>query len=657
MKRLFALLLCLCLCLAMIPAAAAEDIEIVEIESTGVDPIDGELIELVDPEEAAAEAVPNAKPSISSSPKSVTAYLGTTVKFTVKAGGAESYQWYYRTSAEGSWAKSTTAGAKTATLSVVAEAKRDGYQYRCKVSNADGYSYTKNATLTVSKKPVVTQQPADAIALAGETVKFTVKADGAASCQWYFRKTADGSWSKCSGGTGTSLSVEMKSYRDGYQYRCKLTNSAGSVYSEAATLSLLSKPKISVQPFSYKACVGATLYLKVKADVVDSYQWYYRTGESGSWKTTSLTGNKTATLTVKVTEARDGWQYRCKLTNSQGSSYSDPATLTVADIGYGEGLTWKLGSDGTLTVSGKGPMEDAPNEDSPWDNYTPWITRVSVGSGVTRVGNYAFFGLFNLSSVSLPSGLTEIGDYAFCECEKLTSVTVPATVTRIGEGSFSYCSSLATMKLGSGLKSIGAAAFDSCQNLTSVNLPSGLEEIDDRVFLYCSGLTNITIPDSVTYLGSYAFESCSGLETVKIGAGVTSIGTWTFYYCSELENVTMSDNVTFIGYGAFYHTPALKQITLSKNLTSINAQAFSSSGLTSVTIPDKVTSIGSSAFSWSYLTSVTIGKGVKSIGNGAFSYDFDITDVYYRGTKTQWNQIEIGGSNDPLLNATIHYNA
>ena len=658
MKRLFALLLCLCLCLALIPAAAAEDIEIVEIEAEEPEPVEREeLIALVEPEEPAAEAVPNAKPSISSSPKSVTAYLGTTVKFTVKASGAESYQWYYRTSAEGSWAKSTSTGAKTATLSIVAEAKRNGYQYRCKVSNADGYSYTKNATLTVSKKPVVTEQPADAVALAGETVKFTVKADGATSYQWYYRKTADGSWNKSSGATGASLSVEVKSYRDGYQYRCKLTNANGYVYSEAATLSLLSKPKISTQPFSYTACVGATVYFKVQADVADSYQWYYRTSENGSWKTTSLTGCKTATLTVKVTAARDGWQYRCKLTNSQGSSYSDPATLTVADIGCGEGLTWKLGSDGTLTVSGKGPMEDAPGKDSPWDNYTPQITRVSVGSGVTRVGNYAFFGLFNLSSVSLPSGITEIGDYAFGDCEKLTSVTVPAGVTSIGAEAFSSCKALTTVKLGSGLKSIGTYAFGYCFQLTSVNLPDGLEEIGENAFRNCTRLPAITIPDSVTSLGDYAFEDCSGLKTVKIGAGVTSIGTWTFYYCSALESVTMSDNVTYIGFGAFYHTPALTSITLSKNLTTIDSQAFSSAGLTSVTIPDKVTSIGSSAFSWTDLKTVTIGKGVKSIGNGAFSYSFGITDVYYRGTQTQWNKIEIGGSNDPLLNATFHFNA
>ena len=48
MKRLLALLLCLVLCLSLIPAAAAEDIEIIDIEEE-------EPITVVEPEEPAEE--------------------------------------------------------------------------------------------------------------------------------------------------------------------------------------------------------------------------------------------------------------------------------------------------------------------------------------------------------------------------------------------------------------------------------------------------------------------------------------------------------------------------------------------------------------------------------------------------------------------------
>ena len=53
MKRLLALLLCPVTALSLVPAAAAEDIEIIETEEPE------ELIAVVEPEEPAAEAQPN----------------------------------------------------------------------------------------------------------------------------------------------------------------------------------------------------------------------------------------------------------------------------------------------------------------------------------------------------------------------------------------------------------------------------------------------------------------------------------------------------------------------------------------------------------------------------------------------------------------------
>ncbi|MBQ2062737.1 MAG: immunoglobulin domain-containing protein [Oscillospiraceae bacterium] len=180
-----------------------------------------------------------AKPTITTQPSSKTAYVDTTVKFTVKASGTGlKYQWYYRTSADGTWKKSTLSSATTATLTVKAASTRSGYQYKCKVSNDAGYVYSKAATLTVSVKPVITTQPKSKTAAAGDTVKFTVKADGATSYQWYYRTSSTGEWKKYDGGTSATLSLTAKAYRDGYQYRCKVSNAKGSVYSSVATLTV-----------------------------------------------------------------------------------------------------------------------------------------------------------------------------------------------------------------------------------------------------------------------------------------------------------------------------------------------------------------------------------------------------------------------------------
>ena len=70
------------------------------------------------------------------------------------------------------------------------------------------------------------------------------------------------------------------------------------------------------------------------------------------------------------------------------------------------------------------------------------VKTVKVGSGVTKVGNYAFSGLGKLQNVTLPASLTTIGKGAFEDDSKLTRITIPAGVTSIGADAFSGCSSL-----------------------------------------------------------------------------------------------------------------------------------------------------------------------------------------------------------------------
>ena len=163
------------------------------------------------------------------------------MKFTVKAaGGSLSYQWYYRTSSTGTWKKSTLTGAKTAALSVKATEARNGYQYKCRVSNAAGYAYSAAATLTVSAKPVITTQPKSQTAAPDTTVKFTVKADGATTYQWYYRTSSSGTWAKSTltGAKTATLTVKATAARDGYQYKCRVSNAEGYVYTNAVTLTV-----------------------------------------------------------------------------------------------------------------------------------------------------------------------------------------------------------------------------------------------------------------------------------------------------------------------------------------------------------------------------------------------------------------------------------
>ena len=274
------------------------------------------------------------KPTITTQPKSVSVKAGSTATFSVTASGSDlSYQWQYRTSSADTWKNSANTGAKTATFPVKAESYRNGYQYRCVITNKAGSASSSAATLTVLTVPTIKTQPKSVNATAGSTAKFTVTASGGGlSYQWQYRTSSADTWknSTITGAKTATLSVTAESYRSGYQYRCKVTNAAGTATSDAATLTVLAKPTITTQPKSVSAIAGSTVKFSVAASGGGlSYQWQYRTSSTGEWKNSVNTGAKTATFPVKAESYRNGYQYRCVITNALGTVYSNVATLTI----------------------------------------------------------------------------------------------------------------------------------------------------------------------------------------------------------------------------------------------------------------------------------------------------------------------------------------
>ena len=204
--------------------------------------------------------------------------------------------------------------------------------------------------------------------------------------------------------------------------------------------------------------------------------------------------------------------------------------------------------------------------------------------------------------------------------------------------------------------SIGGSAFASCKSLTRVNIPGSVTEIGIHAFEECISLTSVTIPNSVTSLGGAAFHSCTGLTDIEIPNNVTSIGLYTFYGCTNLTNVEIPNSVTLIYDNAFSNCTALKNLTMPSQLRKIGQSVFKDcTGLETLNVPS-AEAIDASAFSGcTALTSVSLPKNVKTIGNAAFRYCENIKDVYYAGSETEWNAIDIQPYNESITNATIHY--
>ena len=224
----------------------------------------------------------------------------------------------------------SAASAKTAKYVLSAKVKHHGYQYRCRIKDAAGNTvYTNVVNLKVLG---IKTQPTNKTVVSGKTAKFTVSATGSnITYQWQYRTSSSGSWKNTSatGNKTKTLSIAATAAKHGYQYRCKITDSAGNViYTNTVNLYVLG---IKTQPASKTVTAGATAKFTVKATGNGlTYQWQYRTSSSGSWKNTSATGSKTKTLSVSATTSKNGYQYRCKITDSAGNViYTNAAKLTV----------------------------------------------------------------------------------------------------------------------------------------------------------------------------------------------------------------------------------------------------------------------------------------------------------------------------------------
>ncbi len=239
----------------------------------------------------------------------------------------------------------------------------------------------------------------------------------------------------------------------------------------------------------------------------------------------------------------------------------------------GENVTWKL-EDGTLTISGTGPMEDYYSHNpAPWRTYSDSVVKIVVEEGVTSTGIGAFIEMSNVTSVSLPQSLESIYS-SFGQCTSLTAIDIPDGVSVIDSTAFLECTSLKTVKLPNNNTSIGAFAFMGCTALESLVIPDGVSSIDFHAFSQCTSLTTLDFPDSVSTIGSWAFNGCTSLKTVKLPNGNTSIARFAFSGCTALESIVIPEGMTEIADYVFERCTSLKEIYLPQSLCELCTSAF-----------------------------------------------------------------------------------
>ena len=161
------------------------------------------------------------------------------------------------------------------------------------------------------------------------------------------------------------------------------------------------------------------------------------------------------------------------------------ATLQTVSGTSSDGLTWSLTQDNSgnytvLTISGTGAMKTyghtTDGTTTTWRTDAPWgwqLTSVTIGNGVTSIGNFAFIGCQSLATATIGNSVATIGENAFDHCDAMTSVTLPASVTSLNQGAFKNCVGLQRIDIQhDGAVSLAGNVFQNDNALLHIVFPS-----------------------------------------------------------------------------------------------------------------------------------------------------------------------------------------
>jgi len=193
-------------------------------------------------------------PSIATQPVSLSVSAGAAASFTVSAagGGTLAYQWRKGGTA--------IAGATAATYTIASSASSDAGSYDVVVSNSAGSVTSSAATLSVASvtgAPSIVTQPVSQSVAAGASVTLSVTASGSGTLSYQWRKAG----SAIAGATASSYTIATVASADAGSYDVVVSNSAGSVTSNAVTLGVTSTTTsaLSIEVYDAAMAFYATL--------------------------------------------------------------------------------------------------------------------------------------------------------------------------------------------------------------------------------------------------------------------------------------------------------------------------------------------------------------------------------------------------------------
>ena len=185
---------------------------------------------------------------------------------------------------------------------------------------------------------VITAQPQNYVGKAGEINYFEIAATGTGlTYQWEMSKNGGSTWEKMtssfSGYNTNRVGVTMKSERNGWKFRCVVTDKNGNQAVSNAAEIKMSTVNITKQPQSYTGKAGEINYFEIAATGTGlTYQWEMSKNGGSTWEkmTSSFSGYNTNRVGVTMKSERNGWKFRCVVTDKNGNqAVSNAATINI----------------------------------------------------------------------------------------------------------------------------------------------------------------------------------------------------------------------------------------------------------------------------------------------------------------------------------------
>ena len=258
-------------------------------------------------------------PSIMAQPESVTVTNHSIALFQILTAGTAPLhcQWFFNGS-------NLLAGATNDTFVISNALPEHAGTYAARVSNVAGVVTSPPASLTVLVPPAVTSQPQSRISTNGATTAFTVSATGTSplAVQWFFQGT-----NALRDETNATLILAQIQPANEGDYTAQISNSAGTVTSLPASLSVLVTPFILSQPASLIVTDGLPVNFTVTAGGTAPlrYQWYFN-------RTNALAGQTGPSKAIAAAHPAHAGTYSVRVDNPVGSITSAVATLTISPV-------------------------------------------------------------------------------------------------------------------------------------------------------------------------------------------------------------------------------------------------------------------------------------------------------------------------------------